>query len=97
MAELTITIAGRAHKVACRDGGEAQLMAAAELLDQRARAVAGSALVSEVRTLLLAGLTLADEQLERSGGTLDAALTERLARIAERIEALAGGPSTPAA
>ena len=94
MAELTITIAGRAHKVACRDGEEAQLTAAAELLDQRARAVAGSAPSGEVRTLLLAGLTLADEQLEGSTGEPDAALTERLARIAERIEALAGGPST---
>ncbi len=92
MAELTLTIAGRSHRVACRDGGEAELTAAAALLDEQANLVAGLG-GGEARVLLLAGLLIADRLREVAAAPgaspVDPALTARLAQLAERAEALA--------
>lgn len=93
MGSLTISIAGRDHHVACRDGEEAELSAAAALLDEQATLVAAMGPASDARTLLLAGLLLADrlreERTGRGSPQTDPDREERLARLAERAEALA--------
>ena len=97
MSEIDVFIAGRAYKVACRDGEEDSLRKAASLVDAKSReALAGLGTLSEARQLLFASLLLADEMIE--GGTalppappapVDPALAERAERIADRLESLA--------
>jgi cell division protein ZapA len=94
MAEIDVFIAGRAYRVACRDGEEDSLRKAASLVDAKSReALAGLGTLSEARQLLFASLLLAD-QLVDDGRTPepvlpDPALAERAERIAERLESLA--------
>ncbi len=99
MAELELSVAGRTHRIACRDGEEPELRAAAALLDEQAALVAGLG-GGEARVLLLAGLLVADRLRERDHGPAaasapspapspDRALVQRLAGLAERAEALA--------
>ncbi len=62
MPEVTITIGGRDYQVACQEGEEQFLHAAARLLDTEAAALAGQAgRLPESRVLLMAGLMLADK------------------------------------
>ena len=66
MAEVSITIAGRDYRVACRDGEEDNLRSAAAIVDARGReALAGMGALSEARTLLFASLLIADQLIER--------------------------------
>lgn len=98
MASIEIEIAGRKYVVACRDGEEAELHAAAALVDRRARD-AGDALGSmgESRQLMFAALLLADDVKEaRAGGSartgpagMPDELTEAIESLAERLEGLA--------
>lgn len=93
MAEIDVRIAGRAYRLACRDGEEAALTAAAALLDERAAAAtAAMGSMSEARILLFAGLMLADRLVERgpAAGVPDPLLAERMEAVAARLEALAG-------
>jgi len=102
MAEIDIIIAGRPYKVACRDGEEETLKAAARLVDSKSReALAGLGTLSEARQLLFAGLLLADQLIDQKPGAAAAAaappaspapdpeLAGRAERIAERLESLA--------
>lgn len=112
MPELTITIGGRPFSVACQDGEEHFLRAAAALLDAEAQPlVANMGRLPEARMLLMAGLMLADKaaatedeirslkariaELEARPETrievpvIPAQVTETLAEIAARAEALA--------
>jgi cell division protein ZapA len=96
MAEIDVFIAGRAYKVACRDGEEDSLRKAAALVDAKSReALAGLGTLSEARQLLFASLLLADEMVDGGKTTitpppqLDPALADRAERIAERLESLA--------
>jgi cell division protein ZapA len=98
MAEVTLSVGGYSHKVACRDGEEAHLLRLGELVDAKAKEAqlaVGNA--GDVRQLLFASLLFADEALDaRKSGpasaaapaapTLDVAALERLAN---RVEALA--------
>ena len=65
MAEVRLTIGGRSHVVACRDGGEADLEALGRRLDAHsaiaARAAGGQ---GGERTMLYIALMLADELAE---------------------------------
>ena len=62
MAEVELTIAGRAYRVACRAGEEDNLRAAAALVDAKSKeALAGLGTLSESRQLLFASLLLADQ------------------------------------
>ncbi len=62
MAEETITIGGKQFQVACQEGEEAYLHAAAALLDAEARQLIEQiGRVPEARMLLMAGLMLADK------------------------------------
>ncbi|MDZ3830966.1 MAG: cell division protein ZapA [Sphingopyxis sp.] len=61
MADVRLTIAGRAYDVHCADGQEQQLIQLAAIVDEKARGITGG---TEVRQLLFSALMLADEALE---------------------------------
>lgn len=99
MAEVSVEIGGRSFEVACQEGEEHYLNAAAALLDGEAKTIlAHIGRLPENRMLLMAGLMLADktagisDELEQA----KAALAETQARLrkleqapkpeAERIE-----------
>jgi cell division protein ZapA len=68
-AMVDLTIAGRTYQVACREGEEDNLRAAAKLVDGKSReALAGLGTLSEARQFLFACLLLADELVERRPG-----------------------------
>jgi len=100
MAEVDVIIAGRPYRVACRDGEEDNLRAAARLVDAKSReALTGLGTLSEARQLLFAGLLLADQLIEHKPGeaaaaaapapTLDPELANRAERLAGKLESLA--------
>lgn len=98
MAEVDVIIAGRAYKVACRDGEEEALRTAARLVDAKSReALAGLGTLSEARQLLFAGLLLADQLIDNrpeaaepaAPASPDPEIAERAQRLAERLESLA--------
>jgi len=82
-------------KIACRDGEEENLKAAARLVDAKSReALSGLGTLSESRQLLFASLLLADQLVEGGGAALipeppDPVIAEKAAALADRLEALA--------
>ena len=97
MAEVDLIIAGRAYRVACRDGEEDTLRAAGRLVDAKSReALAGLGSLSEARQLLFAGLLLADQLVDRNPDAAaaqaspDPEIAARAGRLAEKLESLAG-------
>ncbi len=97
MANVTLTIGGRPHTLACRDGEEARLQQLGRMIDDRwptaLRAAAG---VPGERAMLFAALMLADDLDEvQQRPPEGAAVSEpALARIADRLEALANALET---
>jgi cell division protein ZapA len=96
MADVNLTIAGRSYQVGCRPGEEANLVAAARLVDAKSReALAGLGTLSESRQLLFASLLLADQLLEKPGSqqaasdATDPDLAARIDALAARIETIA--------
>jgi cell division protein ZapA len=98
MAEVDVIIAGRPYRVACRDGEEETLRAAARLVDAKSRdAIAGLGTLSEARQLLFAGLLLADQLIDgrpeaappAAPAGPDPELVSRAEQFAERLESLA--------
>jgi cell division protein ZapA len=66
MAEVTLSVGGRAYRLACRDGEEADLRAAGGLLESRvASLMEAHGAVAEPRLLLMAALLVSGELLER--------------------------------
>lgn len=62
MPEVTIAIGGRTFEVACQEGEQPYLEAAARMLDQEASSLSDQmGRVPEARMLLMAGLMLADK------------------------------------
>ena len=62
MGQVSITIRGRQHQIACDDGQEAHLARLGRYLDQRAAQVAASAgSVNESLLLVMVSLMVADE------------------------------------
>jgi len=93
---VDLTIAGRTYQVACRDGEEDTLKAAARLVDGKSReAISGLGSLSEARQFLFASLLLADQLIDKKPEVAaappppDPALVERTDSLAERLEALA--------
>lgn len=101
MAEVSLGIGGHAYKLSCRDGEEADLHAAAALLDARVSALMQAhGAIAEPRLLLMAALIVSGELLEARGGSRPApiagtpgidlaafeALAARAERLAERLE-----------
>ena len=65
-AMVDLTIAGRTYQVACREGEEENLRAAARLVDGKSReALAGLGTLSEARQFLFASLLLADQLIDK--------------------------------
>lgn len=94
MAQVDLIIAGRTYQIACRDGEEENLRAAARLVDAKSReALSGLGTLSETRQLLFASLLLADQlvegRAETSPAPVDPVIGERFAAIADRLESLA--------
>lgn len=84
MPEVTISIGGRQFVVACQDGEESYLHAAAKMLDDEAQALTDqTGRMPESRMLLMAGLMLADKtaSVEDRIGEAEAALAEREAEL----------------
>jgi cell division protein ZapA len=66
MAEVTLSVGGRAYKLACRDGEEDDLRAAGGLLESRVLSLMEAhGAVAEPRLLLMAALLVSGELLER--------------------------------
>ena len=91
MAEVDVIIAGRPYRVACRDGEEENLRAAARLVDAKSReALSGLGTLSEARQLLFAGLLLADQLIENKPAAAAATAAGPDPELAIRAERLAG-------
>jgi cell division protein ZapA len=95
---VDLTIAGRTYQVACREGEEENLRAAARLVDGKSReALAGLGTLSEARQFLFASLLLADQLVDNKPELAepaaptgpDPALVGRAETLAERLESLA--------
>ena len=94
MAQVDLFIAGRNYQIACREGEEENLKAAARLVDAKSReALSGLGTLSESRQLLFASLLLADQIVENQRGMApappDPIIAERVGTLAERLEKLA--------
>jgi cell division protein ZapA len=95
---IDLNIAGRSYQVACREGEEETLRAAARLVDGKSReALSGLGTLSEARQFLFASLLLADELIDKrpeaaaaaAPRVTDPALVERAEAVANRLEILA--------
>ena len=94
---IDLSIAGRTYQVACREGEEDSLRAAARLVDGKSReALAGLGTLSEARQFLFASLLLADQLIDDKPETAapppaqpDPALILRAESLADRLESLA--------
>jgi len=95
---VDLTIAGRTYQVACREGEEDNLRAAARLVDGKSReALAGLGTLSEARQFLFASLLLADQLVDDRPETAvaaapvrpDSAVIMRAESLADRLETLA--------
>ncbi|MEL6807697.1 MAG: cell division protein ZapA [Pseudomonadota bacterium] len=86
MPEVTVSIGGRDFAVACQDGEESYLHAAAKMLDDEAQVLADQAgRMPEARMLLMAGLLLADKT-----ASVEDRMREMEAKLAEREAELEG-------
>lgn len=90
MTQVTVTVGGREFDVACQDGEEDYLRAAAALLDGEAKTLLSQmGRMPETTMLLMAGLMLADkataheERLRRADETI-AARERRIADLENR-------------
>jgi cell division protein ZapA len=96
---IDLSIAGRVYPVACREGEEDSLRAAARLVDAKSReAISGLGTLSEARQFLFASLLLADQLVEtkpeaattpQAPLTPDPAIVSRAEALAQRLESLA--------
>ncbi len=86
MAEQIVTIGGRDYDVACQDGEEPFLQAAAGLLDAETQTLTNQiGRMPEARVLLMAGLLLADKTAGITGELT--AATSRIAELEAELEA----------
>jgi cell division protein ZapA len=76
-ALVDLSIAGRTYQVACREGEEDNLRAAARLVDGKSReALAGLGTLSEARQFLFASLLLADQLIDKKPGESELAAAQ---------------------
>ena len=90
-AMIDLSIAGRTYQVACREGEEDNLRAAARLVDGKSReALAGLGTLSEARQFLFASLLLADQLIDNQPEAVEIPPTAPDPAIVLRAESLAG-------
>lgn len=90
MAEVTLTIAGRAHRVGCRDGDEPRLQLLGRRLDAHSQAaLRASGGQGAERLMLYIALMIADELVETERAPSEGISSALLDRIADRLEAVA--------
>jgi cell division protein ZapA len=91
MAEVTLTIGGRPHRIACRDGEEGRVQYLGSLIEQRWSAAERAAGPSGERAFLFVALMLADslDEAETRPPPGAAMSDAALARVADRLESLA--------
>ncbi len=96
MGQVTLSIGGSSHLLACKDGEEAHLLKLGTILDEKVKqGVASTGSGSEARQLLFGALLLADALVE--GGKVDLAASPaqgapdlvQLEVLAAQLEALA--------
>lgn len=98
MAEVSISVAGRAYTVACRDGEEPHLRRLESLLARHAEtAQRASGGLNGERTLLFLALILADELDEAERNPPSGVSPVLLDNIADRLEAVAAALEEDAA
>ena len=105
-ALIDLSIAGRTYQVACREGEEENLRAAARLVDGKSReALAGLGTLSEARQFLFASLLLADQLIDDKPDAApppppptepDPELVAKAEALASRLETLASQLENPA-
>ena len=107
MGQVTVRVNGYAHTIGCKDGEESHVLELVSQIEAKAKLIRSmGGQFSEARMLLHVALLLADEasdlraevaHLSASAAASDPRLTDRLTRIAERIEGLAGAldPQAP--
>ena len=94
MPEISVTIGGRSFTVACQDGEEHFLQAAAQMLDtEAAHLVSAGGRVPEAQMLLMAGLMLADRTASVPDRLREA--EDKLARRDAMISELQDRPAPP--
>tara|TARA_R110002074_G_scaffold79138_1_gene178683 strand:- start:952 stop:1353 length:402 start_codon:yes stop_codon:yes gene_type:complete len=97
MPDMTIVIGERSFAVACQDGEEGYLSAAAELLDREAKVLASTGnRLTQDRMLLMAGLMLADKSIsaEEELRALDRRLAQQTQLLDEMQARQAAEPKT---
>lgn len=95
MPEVAITIGGRKFDVACQDGEEHYLHAAAQMLDEEAQVLVNQVgRMPEARMLLMAGLMLADKtaSMEDKMRAAESALAQKEAQLEQMQTAPAPEP-----
>lgn len=106
MAQVTITINGRAYPVACNEGEEQRIAELARYVDAKVKAFAKDlGQIGEARLLVLAALVLADEladvqaagrpQSGNGAAVEEGKLAAGIENLAQRIEAIAAKLETP--
>lgn len=96
MAQVTITVNGRDHRIGCDDGEEDRVRELAAIVDERATALAKQiGPSSDSRLLLMTAILMADDLSSARTGTGDAPKiaapddTARIAELANRLENIA--------
>ena len=88
MPNVVITVGGRQFEVACQDGEEGFLEAAARVLDDEAKLLTDQVgRLTESRMLLMVGLMLADKTVALEEAASDAKKQLEDARTAARVAA----------
>ena len=105
MGQVTVRVNGYGHTIGCKDGEEAHVFELIAQIENKAKLIRSmGGQFSESRMLLHVALLLADEagdlkaevaRLSAGAGAADPRLADRLTRIAERIEGLAGALDAP--
>lgn len=89
MGQVTLTIAGRPHHIACRDGEELQLERLGGLLNRHVETAQRAAGGNYERTLLFLCLILADQVDEGERNPPAGVSAVLLENLADRLEAVA--------
>ena len=100
MGQVTVRVNGYGHTIGCKDGEESHVLELVSQIENKAKLIRSmGGQFSEARMLLHVALLLADEaadlraevtRLSANAAAADPRLADRLTRIAERIEGLAG-------